>query len=132
LPEILAEAERKMNLRIQAAAQQAGVGYEVRAIDRRKAGSFAPGLVALAEQTAGSYGETTRHLDTIGGHDAVALSDVCPAVVLAVRSRDGVIHHPTEFTTPEDQVFATQVLADMLYRLACDGLKAAQLREDAE
>jgi len=132
LPEILAEAERKMNLRIQAAAQQAGVGYEVRAIDRRKAGSFAPGLVALAEQTASSYGETTRHLDTIGGHDAVALSDVCPAVVLAVRSRDGVIHHPTEFTTPEDQVFATQVLADMLYRLACDGLKAAQLREDAE
>lgn len=131
-PEILDEAERKMTVRIEAAAMQAGVGYEVRSIDRRKAGHFAPGLIALAERTAGSYGETTRHLDTIGGHDAVALSEVCPAIVLAVRSQGGVIHHPTEFTTSDDQVFGTQVLADMLYRLACDGLGAAQVKEAAE
>ena len=95
-PEILAEAERKMKLRIDAAAELAAVGYEVRSIDRRKAGRFAPGLIALAERTARSYRETTRHLDTTGGHDAVALSDVCPAVVLAVRCREGVIHHPTD------------------------------------
>jgi N-carbamoyl-L-amino-acid hydrolase len=130
--EVLGEAERKMTLKIEAAAVKAGVGYEVRSIDRRKAGGFAPGLIALAERTAQAYGETTRHLDTIGGHDAVALSAACPSVVLAVRSKDGVIHHPTEFTTHEDQVFATQVLADMLYSFACDGLQAAALREAAE
>ena len=56
----------------------------------------------------------------------MALSAVCPSVVLAVRSRDGVIHHPTEFTSAEDQAFGTQVLADMLYALASEGLAAIE------
>ncbi|MGY3622696.1 allantoate amidohydrolase [Bradyrhizobium sp. USDA 10063] len=124
-PEVLAEAERKMKIRMEAAAERAGVTYEIRAIDRRKAGGFAPGLISLAERTAANYGETARHLDTIGGHDAVAMSSVCPSIVLAVRSRDGVIHHPTEFTSAEDQAFGTQVLADMLYAIASEGLQAA-------
>ncbi|WP_061026606.1 Zn-dependent hydrolase [Bradyrhizobium sp. CCH5-F6] len=125
-PEILAEAERKMKLRMEAAAANAGVSFEVRSIDRRNAGRFSQGLVSLAERAAASFGETARHLDTIGGHDAVALSAVCPSVVLAVRSRDGVIHHPTEFTSAEDQAFGTQVLADMLYALASEGLAAIE------
>jgi N-carbamoyl-L-amino-acid hydrolase len=123
-PEVLAEAERKMKLRMEAAAERAGVAFEVRAIDRRKAGGFAKGLISLAERTAVSFGETARHLDTIGGHDAVAMSGVCPSIVLAVRSRDGVIHHPTEFTSAADQAFGTQVLAEMLYTLASEGLPA--------
>jgi beta-ureidopropionase / N-carbamoyl-L-amino-acid hydrolase len=130
-PEVLAEAERKMKARMEAAAARAGVTCEVRAIDRRKAGSFASGLITLAEQTAAAYGETARHLDTIGGHDAVAMSAVCPSVVLAVRSRDGVIHHPTEFTSAADQAFGTQVLADMLYAIATEGLHAAYMKEAA-
>lgn len=131
-PEILEEAEQKLKVAAETAAAKAKIDYEIRSIDRRKAGNFAPGLIALAEQTAKSYGEPVRHLDTVGGHDAVALSAVCPAVVLAVRSQNGVIHHPTEYTTPEDQAFGTQVLADMLYRLACDGLEAAQHYEAAQ
>jgi beta-ureidopropionase / N-carbamoyl-L-amino-acid hydrolase len=130
-PEVLAEAERKMKVRMEAAAARAGVTCEVRAIDRRKAGSFASGLITLAEQTAAAFGETARHLDTIGGHDAVAMSAVCPSVVLAVRSRNGVIHHPTEFTSAADQAFGTQVLADMLYAIATEGLHAAYMKEAA-
>jgi N-carbamoyl-L-amino-acid hydrolase len=76
---------------------------------------------------AGNFGETARHLDTIGGHDAVALSAVCPSIVLAVRSRDGVIHHPTEFTSAADQALGTQVLADMLYAMACEGVPANEV-----
>lgn len=128
-PDVLAEAERKMKIKAEEAAAKAGVRYEVRAVDRRKAGSFAPELINLAERMAASYGETARHLDTIGGHDAVAMSGICSSVVLAVRSRDGVIHHPTEFTSAEDQAFGTQVLADMLYVIASEGLHAAAVKE---
>ncbi|MBP2548561.1 N-carbamoyl-L-amino-acid hydrolase [Neorhizobium galegae] len=131
-PEVLAEAERKMQVGIEEAALKASVTFEVRAIDRRKAGAFAPGLVMLAERAAARLGESARHLDTIGGHDAVAMSAACPSVVLAVQSRDGVIHHPTEFTSPEDQALGTQILADMLYSIACDGLQAAELSEAAQ
>lgn len=131
-PEVLAEAERKMKVKIDEAALKAGVGYEVRSIDRRKAGPFARGLIALAESAATRLGTTARHLDTIGGHDSVAMAAVCPAVVLAVHSKDGVIHHPTEYTSPEDQALGTQILADMLYRIACEGLQVAELHEAAE
>ncbi|NTH16336.1 Zn-dependent hydrolase [Rhizobium rhizogenes] len=131
-PEVLAEAEHKMKMKIDEASLKAGVTHEVRSIDRRKAGSFAPGLIRLAEDAAANRGQTSRHLDTIGGHDAVALSNACPSIVLAVQSRDGVIHHPTEYTSPEDQALGTQILADMLYRLASEGVQAAQFSEAAE
>jgi N-carbamoyl-L-amino-acid hydrolase len=130
-PDTLAQAEDKMKARIEVAAKRAEVGYEVRSIDRRRAGGFAPGLVALAERVAARRGETARHLDTIGGHDAVAMSAVCPAIVMAVRSKDGVIHHPTEYTSPEDHAASTQILADMLYALARDGLTAIAPEEAA-
>ncbi|MBR0740650.1 Zn-dependent hydrolase [Bradyrhizobium liaoningense] len=131
-PDVLAQAESKMKEQIELAAKKAGVGYEVRSIDRRRAGGFAPGLIALAERVAAKRGETARHLDTIGGHDAVAMSEVCPSIVMAVRSKDGVIHHPTEYTSPEDHAAGTQILADMLYALARDGLKVISEEGAAE
>ncbi len=130
--EILAQAESKMKEHIRVAANRAGTGYEVRSIDRRRAGGFAPGLVRLAERVAARRGEAARHLDTVGGHDAVAMSGVCPSIVMAVRSKDGVIHHPTEYTSPEDHAAGTQILADMLYALACDGLKVISSEDTSE
>ncbi|GMA74570.1 hypothetical protein GCM10025880_09870 [Methylorubrum aminovorans] len=125
-PAILEEAELRLKAAIDFAAARAEVGYEVRSIDRRSAGPMAPGLVRLAERAAAAKGTTTRHLDTIGGHDAVSLSAVCPAVVLAVPCRGGVMHHPTEFASPEDQAFGTQLLADMLMILVVEGVAAIE------
>jgi len=121
---ILAQAEEKMLTALEMAKTQAVVGYEIRSIDRRKAGKFSPGLIRLAGQTAALYGGKMHHLDTIAGHDAVALSSVCPAIVLVVPSRDGIIHHPSEYTTLQDHAFGTQIMADMLYKMACDGIDA--------
>ncbi|QND54652.1 Zn-dependent hydrolase (plasmid) [Phyllobacterium sp. 628] len=114
-PEILESAEAEFKDRIEACAQRAGVGYEVRSVDYRKAGRMDEGLVTLATQTATSLGYETRYLDTIGGHDGVALADKCPSIVIAVPSVGGVIHHPTEFTTPEDRVIGTRILTSMLW-----------------
>jgi N-carbamoyl-L-amino-acid hydrolase len=123
-PEILLEAEETLKAMIAAAAARARVEFEVRAIDRRVAGPMHRGLVDLAGQIAAAHGEAMLHLDTIGGHDAVSLSAVCPAVVLAVPSVNGVIHHPTELTHAKDHAFGTQIVADMLFALATQGLSA--------
>ncbi len=129
-PEILEEAELRLKSAIELSAARAELGHEVRAIDRRAAGRMAPGLVRLAERAGQANGTRTRHLDTIGGHDAVSLSAVCPAVVLAVPCRGGVMHHPTEFASPGDQAFGTQVLADMLMILAIEGIAAIETDGD--
>lgn len=123
-PRILEEAEATLKARIAAACERAGVESEVRSIDLRPAGAMHPGLVGLAERAGAGRGVRTRHLDTIGGHDAISLAAVCPSIVLAVPCRNGVMHHPTEFASPEDQAFGTQVLADMLMALATKGLAA--------
>jgi len=122
--DILAKAEEKMLASLEMVAKKAYVAYEIRSVERRKAGHFAAPLVKLAEQTAALYGEKMHHLDTVAGHDAVALSPVCPTIVLVVPSREGIIHHPDEYTSPQDHAFGTQIMADMLYRLACDGIGA--------
>lgn len=123
-PAILAEAETRLKTFIAAAEARAGVGSEIRAIDLRPAGTLHPGLIRLAERVGARNGAPPLALDTIGGHDAISLAAVCPSIVLAVPCRDGVMHHPTEFASPEDQAFGTQMLADMLMSLATEGLGA--------
>jgi N-carbamoyl-L-amino-acid hydrolase len=120
-PDILESAEEEFKHLIKICAQRAGVGYEVRSIDYRKAGRMDDGLVNLATQTAKELGHTTLNLDTIGGHDGVALADKCPSIVIAVPSVGGVIHHPTEFTTPEDRALGTHILTGMLWEFCMHG-----------
>ena len=47
-------------------------------------------------------------------HDASAMADLCPIIMLFVRSQDGISHKPEEFTAPEDMNTAIDVLARFL------------------
>ncbi len=120
-PALLQAAEDKMKARIAEAAGKAGVDYEVRSIDRRKAGPFDAGLYRLAEETAAALGHETLRLSSVGGHDAISMLAVTPALVMVVPSVGGAIHHPSEFTTPEDRLLGVEVLAGMLWRFCRQG-----------
>jgi len=54
------------------------------------------------------------------GHDAVALSPLCPVGMLFVTCRDGLSHHPDEFTAPEHIDVAVAVLTRAVRALAED------------
>ncbi|VFU08735.1 Zn-dependent hydrolase [Methylocella tundrae] len=120
-PEVLAAAERELELKISQSAERAGVMFEVRSIDRRKAGLMDEGLVRLAQNTARDFDEKALLLDTIGGHDAISMTAVCPSVVIAVPSVGGVMHHPSEFTSEPDRALGAQILAGMLWRFCVNG-----------
>ena len=120
-PDLLTSAEDKMKVAMQAAAERAKVEYEVRSVDRRKAGRLDAELSALAQEVAAALGEDTMRLDSIAGHDTIAMAPVTKGLVINVPSVGGVIHHPTEFTTPEDRAFGAQVLTAMLWRFCVDG-----------
>lgn len=121
VPQILEAAEEKLKARIATAAERAGIQAEIRQIDRRKAGALDAGLYKLAEEVAAAFGEETVRLDSIGGHDTISMAAVTKAIVINVPSVGGVIHHPNEFTTPEDRVFGVEVLTAMLWRFCVDG-----------
>jgi allantoate deiminase len=52
------------------------------------------------------------------GHDAVALSAICPVAMLFVRCKNGVSHHPAESVKTADVAVALGVLTDFIQTLA--------------
>ena len=54
------------------------------------------------------------------GHDAVVMASLAPVAMLFVRSRDGLSHHPDEFTSAHDLNVALRAMIDFLQRLAAE------------
>jgi allantoate deiminase len=52
------------------------------------------------------------------GHDAAAISALCPVAMLFVRCRGGISHHPAESVKTADVATAIGVLADFIQSLA--------------
>ena len=53
-----------------------------------------------------------------GGHDAQIFGRLIPALILFVPCRGGRSHCPEEYSLPQDLALATEILADLLYKLA--------------
>ncbi len=120
-------AEAEMLRDVEAIAGDTGLGYEVRAIDRRAVGYFDPGLIAIATEEARTLGEATERLDCVAANDANCMIPLCPSVVLQVPSIGGLCHHPDEDTAQADLELGTDLLARVLLRLCRDGLPAARV-----
>ncbi|MDZ7600239.1 MAG: Zn-dependent hydrolase [Hoeflea sp.] len=116
-PEMLDWSERELRATLPALAAKAAVEARIVAVDRRPAGRFDPRLVSLAEQAADRFLYPRMRLDTIAGHDAVAVNAVLPAIVVAVPSVNGVIHRCDEYTSPEDLAAGGDVLLEMIRQL---------------
>ncbi len=63
-------------------------------------------------------GEHAPELVSGAGHDAMIFRNVCPQAMLFVRSKNGLSHHPEEFTSAEDIGIAARALHDAVVALA--------------
>ncbi|MTH63962.1 Zn-dependent hydrolase [Paracoccus shanxieyensis] len=120
-PATLEWAETSLRDALPGLAAKASVTADIASIDRRPAGRFDPRLVRLAELGADLHGLPRMQLDTIGGHDAIAVLRRCPAVVVAVPSVGGIIHRHDEYTSPKDLAAGGDVLVDMIRRIDAAG-----------
>lgn len=50
------------------------------------------------------------------GHDSVYTSKRCPTSMIFVPSRNGISHHPEEWTSPEDCALGAEVLCQSVLR----------------
>lgn len=78
----------------------------------------APDLTAVLDRSVRAVQGRSLPLVSGAGHDAVVMAALTPVAMLFVRSRDGLSHHPAEFSAPRDLAVATRVLLDFLARLA--------------
>lgn len=68
-----------------------------------------------AEDVTGSE-SLVRDMVSGAGHDSVYASRRCPTAMIFVPSRDGVSHHPEEYTSPEDCALGAEVLMQSVLR----------------
>ncbi len=115
--EMLDWSEAALTAALPELAAKASVGVAIMAVDRRPAGKFDAWLIALCERVAEDFGLQRMRLDTIAGHDAVALNAILPSIVIAVPSVNGVIHCKDEFTSIEDLAAGGDVLVEMIRRI---------------
>lgn len=102
---------------LDAAARSAGVRLEISAHSLRAARALPARGQAWIARAAQQAGASAMALETIAGHDALALLDICPVGLMFVPSIGGVSHHPAEATHAQDLETGLRVLALALYVL---------------
>jgi beta-ureidopropionase / N-carbamoyl-L-amino-acid hydrolase len=123
-PDVLtASRDRLMELASFAAAT-ARVTFRIVRDDLRVPGAFDERLGSLARHAAKAIGFDPIDAETLPGHDAIMLAAICPTLMLTVPSRDGLCHHPLEWTDPEDLKLGVAWLGTVLDRLVVDGPEA--------
>jgi N-carbamoyl-L-amino-acid hydrolase len=61
-------------------------------------------------------------MQTMAGHDSVAMNTVTPSVMMFIPSQDGVSHCEREFTSDEDMVAGLDALVGVLERMVTGAL----------
>ncbi|OQE22921.1 hypothetical protein PENSTE_c009G03194 [Penicillium steckii] len=67
-------------------------------------------IQAAADHIVGP--ERSMLMTSGAGHDSVYTSKHCPTAMIFIPCKDGVSHHPTEYSTPEDCAIGTQALLE--------------------
>jgi allantoate deiminase len=99
-------------------ADERGLAVDIDMISATPAAQSDAGLMEALEAGVAKQGGAARRLLSGAGHDAMIFRNVCPQAMLFVRSKDGLSHHPDEFTSAEDVGRAARALYDAVLALA--------------
>lgn len=126
--EILRRAESRIADELLRLADEEGVRITTRSLARFAPVDFDPRVVDLVEATIVDHGHSVRRLPSGAGHDAQMLARVCPTAMIFTQSHLGISHNPAEHTDAADLVAGTDVLLDVMWRLAHTDFEPADPR----
>lgn len=128
-PAIVTHARDALVARCDEIARSHGVDIVARDFDIRPNLYFPQDGVELQEKVAGDLGVEIRRIQTMAGHDSIALNTMVPTVMMFIPSIDGVSHCEREFTRDEDMLTGLDALTGVLLRMAdgaLDGVPPAR------
>lgn len=117
---VLEWAEAEFNQLLAVSAARAKTTGEILEIEHRRAGVFDKNLVELVERVSAAQGFETMRLDTVAAHDGIRMTNVCPSIVVAIKSIGGICHNATEYSEPRDVEAGASVLLGCLEVLLGD------------
>ena len=94
----LEASHRELVAALEAIAKRSGLLYTYRVVHEAPDVACDPDLSALLCRECEKHQATAVELFSGAGHDSMKIAQVCPVGVLAVRCRDGLSHHPDEFS----------------------------------
>ena len=103
-------------------AREHDIKVNVRDFDIRPIRRFPEAGLELADKVAANLGLSARRIQTMAGHDSVAMNTVAPTVMLFIPSVDGVSHCEREFTTDADMVAGVDMLTGVALELVAGAL----------
>ena len=116
-PEIVGEARASLLADIDAIAREHDITINVKDFDIRGIQYYPEEGLELAEKVAAELGLGIRRIQTMAGHDSVALNRIAPTVMMFIPSVDGVSHCEREFTRDEDMVSGLDALTELGWKL---------------
>ena len=112
-PQIVQAARATLIEKIAALAVQHDIQINVRDFDIRPVRYFPENGLQLAERAAARSGLSTRRIETMAGHDSVAMNTSVPSIMLFIPSVNGVSHCEREFSTDTDMVAGLKLLTEV-------------------
>lgn len=76
---------------------------------------LSPMMTARIEESCRAGGRSYRHMISGAGHDVQAFANICEIGLIFVPSRNGISHHPDEYSDPDH----IKIGLDVLYRTCC-------------
>jgi allantoate deiminase len=94
----------------QAIAERRDLGLSIEPLQDLAESPSDPILTAMLEAAARAVGAPPRRLPSGAGHDAMAMTALCPTAMLFLRCKGGVSHNPAEAVDPADAALAARVM----------------------
>ena len=118
-PEIVRSARDSLLADIARLAEEHDIRINVKDFDVRANQYYPESGVVLTEKTAEKLGLGVRRMQTMAGHDSVAMNRIVPSVMVFIPSVDGVSHCEREFTKDADMLAGldalTQIALELVY-----------------
>ena len=109
---------RTLHHRARTIAQHRGLKLTWASVQETAAVPCDKTLTQIFSECVAQRGLEVLKLPSGAGHDAAALSAICPVAMLFVRCKGGISHNPAESVKSSDVASAIGVLADFIQTLA--------------
>ncbi len=113
-------AVRSLHAQAKAIATRRGLKLAWMPVQQTAAVQCDKALTHIFSKCVAQRGLEVLKLPSGAGHDAVALSAICPVAMLFVRCKNGISHNPAESVKTADIAPAIGVLTDFVHTLASE------------
>lgn len=110
-PEMLAHGDAVLRARIRGIAEARGLSLHFDMTEDQPPAPMSEVVVARLRRAAGACGMPFHRVPSGALHDAAVLAPYLPTAMVFVSSRDGISHHPSEFSRIEDIAAAARLVA---------------------